>query len=396
MCGSSDVIFCNHYTAVTSNCKDLSHSNLHDIKQKEMIQFESDKFLLSATSVEVTFSDGSATLKDEDDDSTAVESHVTLHTSTPLGDELWIEIQKSTKRPEQREREDDKEESSSSYSILIRLIVIPPNKDWRSSAAYTWKLDSAWMSSPLLISTPSSSSSSSWESSPNYSNWLHWNVESYIDSVIQVSNPDDSNTTTTTMTIWECDELIFNFRPLRASAGRMAVSSQLIFTNFQLGKSSLLDVSSYPTTTKEIMEDVKIVEEVEEGESWTYISPCSRDSHNQQSSSSSHCVVVDGKVVKGGGIPSSSLDPQGTELGTLAASVVTTPRGIVMVCTVTFVIFVILTILVVRCLRNYGSHARQSNNNVNYEQVPSVSKKDEDEWNDETISYQNSTQNAET
>ena len=56
------------------------------------------------------------------------------------------------------------------------------------------------------------------EESPYPPSWLHWNVESYTNSVIQVN---DSNH------IWECDELVLNFRPIRETRTTAQYPKQL-------------------------------------------------------------------------------------------------------------------------------------------------------------------------
>ena len=158
-----------------------------------MIQCETDDFLMSADSVEVTLPDGT-TLGDQD------YFNVSLVPETALGNELWIEGRRKS-QPQVNEEE----------LYIVRLILISPDKDWRTSASYAWKLDSAWMSSPGEPPSPA-------EESPYPSSWLHWNVESYTNSVIQVN---DSNH------IWECDELVLNFRPIRETRTTAQYPNQL-------------------------------------------------------------------------------------------------------------------------------------------------------------------------
>jgi hypothetical protein len=201
-----------------------------------MIGLQNDEFLVSASSLEATFSDG-VSLQDPN-------VNLTIHPGTTLGDEIWIQ----GTAPEHE-------------SYIIRLVIIPPDRDWRQSASYAWKLDSAWMSAVSPEAT-------------TYS-WLHWNVESYVDSAIQA---DDSNE------ILECDELELHFRPIREDStsrypyttAPMIPNERLILRGLRLGlhrSAAPRNASSTTTTT-------------------TCMSPCA--------STSQPCIVVDGAVQEGG------------------------------------------------------------------------------------------------
>lgn len=197
-----------------------------------MIQLVDDDFFISATSIEATFSDGSR-LSNET-------ANITIRTKTALGDEIWIQ------------GASQEEDGPSAHSHIIRLIAIPAERDWRVSASYAWKLDSAWMS------VPSRRGESDFE-------WLHWNVESYTDSVIQVDNPNS---------IWECDKLEIHFRPIRAghqpaSDGPVTQNEHVVLTGVQLALHLTSPID----------------------DSTTHVSPCAA------SSESAPCAVVDGKVV---------------------------------------------------------------------------------------------------
>lgn len=253
-----------------------------------MIHYQTDEYFISATSVEATFSDG-ITLQDPD-------VKVTIHTGTPLGDEIRIHFYTPTFQPQNDDESaiatitsvaatapssssniTTSSSSSNSGNIRrIRLVFIPPDKDWRQSASYSWKLDNAWMSAD--ITSPESSFS-----------WLHWNVESYIDSVVQV---DDSNR------LWECDELELHFRPIR-----------------EAGVSRLSYKEVVPVTPKErvILRGLRLGLHLSApvNESTAIISPCS-------SLHSRTCVVMDGTVQ---GI---TQVQDGLPLGTVTATVVAT------------------------------------------------------------------------
>ena len=91
---------------------------------------------------------------------------------------------------------------------IVRLVLISPDKDWRKGQTYAWKLDNAWMSDQNV-------------------KWLHWNVESYINSDIQV--PNDNN-------VFSCDRLEFHFDPIGFHGqGAVVSNSRLVLTNVQIG-----------------------------------------------------------------------------------------------------------------------------------------------------------------
>lgn len=149
-----------------------------------MASYQDDDFLFSASSLEATFTDGS-TLRGSNSD-------VIIHRDTPLGDEVWI-----VERSGQDSNARGKGSRSSTEGVrVVRLIFITPEQDWRRNQTYAWKLDSAWMSSMTIPSDPS-------EPRP----WLHWNVQSYINSAIQVPASN---------LILDFEELeLLHFRPIR-------------------------------------------------------------------------------------------------------------------------------------------------------------------------------------
>lgn len=143
--------------------------------------FISDDFYIEVSSMNATFADGYVAIFDK----------ISVNATTPMG----VEIVLTSSHIE------DPEKSS------IRLVLIRPEQDWRQNAAYAWKLDNVWMADQL---SPSSS--------PN--SWLHWNVESYYDSSIQV--PEYNN-------VFQCDEMEFHFKPLGKGASG-GYNSQIIPT----------------------------------------------------------------------------------------------------------------------------------------------------------------------
>ncbi|CAJ1954415.1 unnamed protein product [Cylindrotheca closterium] len=144
----------------------MGHSrNLHAIIEN-IFSFQNDDFWIEASSMQATFGDGSSMELDT----------ISVNATTPIGMEILL-TSSEIEHPEKRS---------------IRLVLIRPDQDWRQTAAYAWKLDNAWMADQLS------------PSSPSYS-YLHWNVESYVDSSIQVPQYNK---------VWHCDELEFHFRPI--------------------------------------------------------------------------------------------------------------------------------------------------------------------------------------
>jgi len=145
-------------------------------KQKSdgaMIEFVNDDFWIRAQSIEATFGDGSSMELDT----------ISVNATTPIGVEILL-TSSTIQHPQKRS---------------IRLILIKPDQDWRQTADYAWKLDNAWMADQLA------------PDSPTYS-WLHWNVESFVDSSIQV--PEYNK-------VWKCNEMEFYFK----SIGKTSASS---------------------------------------------------------------------------------------------------------------------------------------------------------------------------
>jgi len=145
--------------------------NLH-VAVENIFAFQDEDFWIEASSIQATFGDGSSMDLDT----------ISVNATTPMGIEILLtsdDIQHPKKRS-------------------IRLILIRPEQDWRMNADYAWKLDNAWMADQLS------------PSAPTYS-WLHWNVESYIDSQIQV--PQFNN-------LWYCKELEFHFKAINEGSSR--------------------------------------------------------------------------------------------------------------------------------------------------------------------------------
>lgn len=146
-----------------------------------MILYRDGNFFFSSSSVVATFPDGIERPLD----------NVTIKPSTPLGEEWYLTSSSDSQ---------SSSSSSSSSSQIVRLIVIPPNQDWRTDQNYLWKLDSAWMS----------------DSDDGETAWLHWNPNSYVNSVIQV--PSSSSFEKTTIhPIFACEMMEFHFAPILSS-----------------------------------------------------------------------------------------------------------------------------------------------------------------------------------
>ena len=169
----------NHHLQNLIEATDFS---THDNLKVTMIHYEDSDFLFTSSSVEVTFSDGFS----------AQFSNFTLRASTPIGDQLILSCD-----------DDD------SVDRIVRLVLIDPSLDWRGNQSYAWKLDSAWMSDP------------------NYE-WLHWNVESFVNSEIQV--PKDNG-------IFACGLMEFHFSPigLKHSYDPVITSTKVVLRDVQIG-----------------------------------------------------------------------------------------------------------------------------------------------------------------
>lgn len=212
-----------------------------------MIHYQDDRNLFSASSIVGYFGDGAEVSLD----------HVSLNASTPMGDE-WILSSSTTTTTTNGT-------AVVVPKVVVRLIVINPDQDWRRGASYQWKLDNAWM-----VAFDSNDQNA----------WLHWNSNSYIDSVIQISTDDNHNT------VWTCDSMEFHFEAILPSGFRrwsdpvVATNTRVVMKKVQLGM-HLITTSC-------------------EEQDWRYYSPCEAGRH-----SSSSCEVVDG-VVSSSGISSTT------------------------------------------------------------------------------------------
>lgn len=135
---------------------------------------------------------------------------LSVQTGTPLGTELWISEADAVGEP-----------TNESMARTLRLIFIAPSMDWRKAANYDWKLDSAWISNPK-----------SEQDNEEY-DWWHWNVQSFVDSAIQVPKSDDDPWR------WDCDRVELPFHPLlednRGWSTRSPSDSQLILSGVRIG-----------------------------------------------------------------------------------------------------------------------------------------------------------------
>jgi hypothetical protein len=145
-----------------------------------MIHYQDDQFLLQASSIEATFSDGI----------TLPLTNITTRLDTPLGDE-WVFA------------------NADDASRVVRLILNTPNQDWRKNQTYAWKVDSASMSDEQFT-------------------WTHWNVERFVNSKVSVP---------TNQSIFTTDRLEFHFRPIGAASffDPVIANSKVVLQNVQLG-----------------------------------------------------------------------------------------------------------------------------------------------------------------
>lgn len=219
-----------------------------------MIHYQDDNHLFSASSIVAFFGDGVEVSLDT----------VTLRASTPMGEE-WI-----------LSRDSAEEEDERAAHRVVRLITITPDKDWRqnnnnnaaASVSYAWKLDNAWMSDPDDLTA-----------------WLHWNSNSYIDSVLQVPTGDDpaaylkNTTTTTTYQMLSCNVMEFHFDAILPSGFRRSTDPIV-------------------TDTRVVLKNVKMGSNLQtiEEKYLHYYDPCTGQSSMGKHDSGSYCAVVDGAV----------------------------------------------------------------------------------------------------
>ena len=145
-----------------------------------MIHYQDDEFLLQASSIQATFSDGT----------TLSLTNITMRQDTPRGDE-WVLT------------------SDEDNSRIVRLILNTPSQDWRRNQTYAWKVDSASMSDEQFT-------------------WTHFNVERFVDSKVQVP---------TNHSIFTTERLEFHFHPIGAVGWHNPVvtNSKVVLQNVQLG-----------------------------------------------------------------------------------------------------------------------------------------------------------------
>jgi hypothetical protein len=211
-----------------------------------MIDYFDERFLFSASSVVASFGDG-------------VEvplNNVTLRTSTGMGDE-WIFSSTET--------------SNNILPRVVRLILISPEQDWRRHVSYVWKLDSAWMSD-------------------SDHGWLHWNSNSFVDSILQIpgDDPDDFPASI----VLTCDTMEFHFESILPNGFRR--SSDPIVRNTRVVLKDVHIGANLMSTNQPFLKDY---------------SPCGGDiGHEQIKEGRPKCSIVDGAISESssGWIPDSS------------------------------------------------------------------------------------------
>lgn len=128
---------------------------------------------------------------------------------------------------------------------VVRLYLIPPEQDWRSSANYTWSLSMGWMST----------------NNKNGDQWLFWNKENNVQSQIQAFSGKE---------LFSTDSVTLHFEAMN---------------RFPWSRKALLP--KVPNT-RIVMKDVLLGAHLEENNSQARHRPCQ--------SSNSICDIVDGVV----------------------------------------------------------------------------------------------------
>jgi hypothetical protein len=162
----------------------------------------SANYSLSFSIAEATFGDGVT----KELDTWSVQS------STPIGNQLFLS-------------------SSDDNSRVVRLVLITPEQDWRQDQNYLWKLDNAWMSD-------------------SQHGWLHWNVEGFIDSQIQVSSLSLSLSSSKEghhRVLFVCDRMEFHFRKIEMKLTTAPDPTKLILRNITIG--AFIPPSNYSSSS---------------------------------------------------------------------------------------------------------------------------------------------------
>jgi hypothetical protein len=150
-------------------------------------KYQDENIIFSASNIVASFGD--------DDDTIPLDT--VTHRSSVAGDELILS-------------------SASQKDKIVKLVTIPPEFDWRKNQSYVWKLDNGWMSN-------------------NEYGWIHWNSNSYIDSVIQIPSSSGNNTV-----LLICDTMEFHFTPILPTGfshayDQVIPSTKITLSNVQLG-----------------------------------------------------------------------------------------------------------------------------------------------------------------
>lgn len=184
-----------------------------------VVEYKDEYFHFSASSIEASFG------VERDDVKTKKLDTVTIQRDTPVGDQIILtsSSSKSSNNNINQADEDHVEEGRDETVPAveeIRLIFISPELDWRKNQNYIWKLNGAWMSDPTYM-------------------WLHWNVESNINSIIQIPSPSLSSSLTTatsnitTNKLFGCDYMEFDFTAI--GSRRRESNAKVIFHDVQMG-----------------------------------------------------------------------------------------------------------------------------------------------------------------
>jgi hypothetical protein len=176
-----------------------------------MIQYYDEGFLFSASSVVASFGDGVEVPLD----------NITFRSSTPMGVE-WI-----FSTTEKYSINNNRNSNDAVVPRVVRLILISPQQDWRRNVSYAWKLDNAWMSDPDH-------------------GWIHWNSNSFVNSVIQIPSGDDSPTSKAVLT---CDTMEFHFESIlpsgfRRSSDPIVTNTRVVLNNVQMGSNLTMSTKS--------------------------------------------------------------------------------------------------------------------------------------------------------
>ena len=203
------------------------------------IHYQDENIIFSASNIAASFGD---------DDTTDLPLDNVTYRSSVVGDELILS-------------------STSQKDKIVKLVMIQPLLDWRKDQSYIWKLDNGWMTDK------------------NYG-WIHWNSNSYIDSIIQIPSSCSNNNNNNNTVLLFCDTMEFHFTPILPTGFSRAYdqvipSTKVVISNVQIGLFNKNHTSSK--------------------EEFQYYNPCTHQTTTTipKKQTNTSCTIIDGSISSG-------------------------------------------------------------------------------------------------